>query len=409
MRWLLAFLCLSFVAVTQASTVETLDGKVIEKVLVLKSAHQLQLINDGKPIKTYRISLGKNPKGQKLMEGDRRTPEGFYWLDWRKVSDRFNLAMHISYPNISDAARSRREGVNPGGMIMIHGTPDTEENPEDLFHTLDWTDGCIAMRNVDMREVWGLVPDGTMIGVDPVQDRERFYVSENGVTLVTASMLRAPARSGGGPVSVGVGGSTGSYGSGLGVGIGLNLSGPPPEQVETELAVAIRDRKTDKVLWEGRASFTASVGDDVNEAIQAIETKLGRKPVGYVLDMRSNPGGLLDEAVGISDLFLERGEIVSQRGRKKGDIERYFAEPGDLAGGLSRGRAAPVPTSGPRISAVRSPGAPAGRRRQGVRAVPGVFRQPARPAADRRMEDPGHLARPDLPLQPQAVLGREEG
>jgi murein L,D-transpeptidase YafK len=101
------------------------------------------------------------------MEGDKRTPEGFYWLDWRKTSDRFNLSMHISYPNISDAARSRREGVEPGGMIMIHGTPDTEDNPEDLFHTLDWTDGCIAMRNMDMREVWGLVPDGTMIEIRP--------------------------------------------------------------------------------------------------------------------------------------------------------------------------------------------------------------------------------------------------
>ncbi|WP_095077608.1 murein L,D-transpeptidase family protein [Pseudomonas sp. Irchel s3h17] len=167
MRWLLAFFCLSLVAVSQASTLETLDGKIIDKVLVLKSAHQLQLINNGQTIKTYRISLGRNPRGQKLMAGDRRTPEGLYWLDWRKVSDRFNLAMHISYPNISDAARSRREGVDPGGMIMIHGTPDTEDDPEDLFHTLDWTDGCIAMRNVDMREVWGLVPDGTMIEIRP--------------------------------------------------------------------------------------------------------------------------------------------------------------------------------------------------------------------------------------------------
>ncbi|MHC8307168.1 L,D-transpeptidase family protein [Pseudomonas sp. PB3P13] len=168
MRWLLALFCWSFVAVSQASSVEALEGKVIEKVLVLKSAHQLQLINDGKPIKTYRISLGKGAtKGPKLIEGDKRTPEGFYWLDWRKTSEKFNLSMHISYPNISDSARARREGVEPGGMIMIHGTPDTEENPEDLFHTLDWTDGCIAMRNMDMREVWNLVPDGTMIEIRP--------------------------------------------------------------------------------------------------------------------------------------------------------------------------------------------------------------------------------------------------
>jgi murein L,D-transpeptidase YafK len=167
MRWLLALFCLSFITVSQASAVETLNGKVIEKVLVLKSAHQLQLINDGKPLKTYRISLGKNPRGPKLMEGDKRTPEGFYWIDWRKTSNNFNLAMHISYPNITDSARARREGVEPGGMIMIHGTPDTEDTPEDLFHTLDWTDGCVAMRNMDMREVWNLVPDGTMIEIRP--------------------------------------------------------------------------------------------------------------------------------------------------------------------------------------------------------------------------------------------------
>jgi murein L,D-transpeptidase YafK len=169
MRWLLALFCLSFVTVSQAtaSTVVTLNGKIIEKVLVLKSAHQLQLLNGGMPLRTYRISLGKQPRGAKLMEGDKRTPEGIYWVDWRKISDRFNLAMHISYPNVADSVRSMREGVAPGGMIMIHGTPDTLDYPEQLFHTLDWTDGCIAMRNIDMREVWQLVPDGTMIEIRP--------------------------------------------------------------------------------------------------------------------------------------------------------------------------------------------------------------------------------------------------
>jgi murein L,D-transpeptidase YafK len=111
MRWLLALFCLSFATLSSASTLHTLHGKTVEKVLVLKSAHQLQLINDGKPFKTYRIPWA-NPKGQKLIEGDRRTPEGLYWIDWRKTSEHYNLAMHISYPNISDSARARREGVN---------------------------------------------------------------------------------------------------------------------------------------------------------------------------------------------------------------------------------------------------------------------------------------------------------
>ena len=188
MRWLLAALCLSFAVTCQASVVITVNGKPvdknqvlqstpsaqplragqsIDKILVLKSARRLQLISDGKPIKSYRISLGKQPKGPKLQEGDKRTPEGLYWVDWRKKSDKFNLAMHINYPNVSDAAKARREGLNPGSMIMIHGTPDSEDNPEELFHTLDWTDGCIAMKNYEMREVWNLVKDGTLVEIRP--------------------------------------------------------------------------------------------------------------------------------------------------------------------------------------------------------------------------------------------------
>ena len=188
MRWLLAALCLSFAVTCQASVVITVNGKPvdknqvlkpapsslpvrpgqnIDKVLVIKSARKLELISNGKPVKTYRISLGKQPKGPKVREGDKRTPEGIYWVDWRKKSDKFNLAMHINYPNISDAATARREGLNPGSMIMIHGTPDSEDNPEELFHTLDWTDGGIAMKNHEMREVWNLVPDGTMVEIRP--------------------------------------------------------------------------------------------------------------------------------------------------------------------------------------------------------------------------------------------------
>jgi len=185
MRCLLAVFCLCFASLSQAAFTVTVQSKPvdeivtpapvskqlgvdpIDKVLVVKSTRQLQLMSRGEPLKTYRISLGKQPRGAKEREGDKRTPEGFYWLDWRKVSDRFNLAMHVSYPNVSDAARARRDGVPPGSMIMIHGTPLNEEYPEWYFATLDWTDGCIAMKNDDMREVWSLVKDGTMIEIRP--------------------------------------------------------------------------------------------------------------------------------------------------------------------------------------------------------------------------------------------------
>ena len=167
MRWLLAAICLCFSAVSLASASQTFQGKVVDKVLVVKSQRTLHLMHRGESLKTYRVSLGKQPNGRKLREGDQRTPEGFYWIDWRKTSDNYNLSMHISYPNARDQAQARAKGVPAGGMIMIHGTPLDEEYPEWFFHTLDWTEGCIAMKNDDMREVWSLVKDGTLIEIRP--------------------------------------------------------------------------------------------------------------------------------------------------------------------------------------------------------------------------------------------------
>ena len=167
MRWLLALFCCTLIGLAQASTAPTLRGKAVDKVLVVKSERKLHLMGRGEVLKSYRISLGKQPTGAKVREGDLRTPEGFYWIDWRKTSEKFNLSMHISYPNARDAANARKQGVPAGGMIMIHGTPLDDEYPEWCFSTLDWTEGCIAMRNADMREVWSLVQDGTLIEIRP--------------------------------------------------------------------------------------------------------------------------------------------------------------------------------------------------------------------------------------------------
>jgi murein L,D-transpeptidase YafK len=166
MRWLFAVICFSFSLCAQASPAPTLEARV-DKVLVVKSERRLHLLSRGETLKSYRVSLGKQPNGPKLREGDKRTPEGFYWIDWRKNSDKYNLSMHISYPNARDLARARNDNVPPGSMIMIHGTPLDEEYPEWYFHTLDWTEGCIAMKNDDMREVWSLVADGTLIEIRP--------------------------------------------------------------------------------------------------------------------------------------------------------------------------------------------------------------------------------------------------
>ncbi|EJO92671.1 hypothetical protein A471_17443 [Ectopseudomonas mendocina DLHK] len=167
MRWLLPLLCLIFSLDVLASTTPVTSSHAVDKVLVLKSERKLHLQRRGETIKSYRISLGKQPNGAKQREGDLRTPEGFYWIDWRKPSDKYQLSLHISYPNARDLARAKEAGVPPGSMIMIHGTPLDEEYPEWFFHTLDWTEGCIAMKNDDMREVWNLVKDGTLIEIRP--------------------------------------------------------------------------------------------------------------------------------------------------------------------------------------------------------------------------------------------------
>lgn len=166
MRWLLAIVCLTFSALSYAAVQTTFDDDFIDKVLVVKSERKLHLISRGVSMKSYRVSLGKQA-GPKQREGDQRTPEGFYWIDWRKQSENYNLAMHISYPNAKDLARAESKGVRPGSMIMLHGTPNDEEYPEWYFHTLDWTEGCIALKNDDMREIWNLVKDGTLIEIRP--------------------------------------------------------------------------------------------------------------------------------------------------------------------------------------------------------------------------------------------------
>ena len=130
----------------------------------------LYLSAGGKIYKQYHISLGLNPIGAKVFEGDMRTPEGFYILDWRQVSRVYNKSIHISYPNKEDIAKAKKLNANAGGMIMIHGTPsnwDLSPFGNWLPMLLDWTEGCIAMSNDDMEEVWQQTKNGTPIYILP--------------------------------------------------------------------------------------------------------------------------------------------------------------------------------------------------------------------------------------------------
>ena len=138
-----------------------------DRVAVYKSERKLVLLSQGKEVRSYKVALGSEPVGPKTRHGDHRTPEGVYTLDSRNPNSHFYKAFHISYPNPKDIATAKKRGVSPGGDIMLHGPPK-EYAWVGKAHTLhDWTDGCIAVTNEEMDELWKLVPVGTPIEIKP--------------------------------------------------------------------------------------------------------------------------------------------------------------------------------------------------------------------------------------------------
>ncbi|MBS0394591.1 MAG: L,D-transpeptidase family protein [Proteobacteria bacterium] len=143
------------------------EMRAADEVVVVKSERRLYLMHGGQPFRSYRIALGLNPVGQKEREGDFRTPEGHYRLDARNPSSDFFLSIHLSYPSAADSAHARSRHWRPGGSIMIHGQPNVPHRPVDYYRSADWTDGCIALSNDDMLEVWLLTRANTPIEIRP--------------------------------------------------------------------------------------------------------------------------------------------------------------------------------------------------------------------------------------------------
>ncbi|HBH60334.1 MAG TPA: hypothetical protein DDX85_01050 [Nitrospiraceae bacterium] len=142
-------------------------GIEADYILVEKSLKRLTLFHKKSPIKRYSVALGRNPQGPKLTQGDLRTPEGRYIIDSRNPDSNYHLSLHISYPNEIDLLITGIAGVSPGGSIMIHGTGDEYAWMGDYHDVVDWTDGCIAVTNEEIEEIWELVPDGTRIEILP--------------------------------------------------------------------------------------------------------------------------------------------------------------------------------------------------------------------------------------------------
>jgi len=138
-----------------------------DKILIVKSAHTMTLLSGGKMLKTYKVALGGAPVGPKRVEGDHKTPEGNYVIDAKNAHSRFHLALHISYPSAADAETARKLGSRPGGAIMIHGLASSFAYLGPLHRQTDWTDGCIAVTNAEIEEIWRLVPVGTRVEIRP--------------------------------------------------------------------------------------------------------------------------------------------------------------------------------------------------------------------------------------------------
>lgn len=173
MRRALILLIASFAAllmggatsVSVAAQNEARAAPLADLLLVDKSERVLVAYANGRPIRVYRsIRFGDAPRGHKRFEGDERTPEGRYAIDWRNPNSRYHLSLRISYPNARDRAYAMRRGRSPGGDIFIHGQPNGHRGAP-IAH--DWTDGCIALTNAQIAELWRIVPDGTPIEIRP--------------------------------------------------------------------------------------------------------------------------------------------------------------------------------------------------------------------------------------------------
>ena len=140
---------------------------VADRVLVRKSERRLYLMRGDDVLRAYRVALGLNPGGAKERAGDFRTPEGSYWLARRNQYSDFFLSIEVSYPNDGDRSRAQRSRSAPGGSIMIHGQPNFPRKPADYYARNDWTDGCIAVSNPDMVDIWLRTRVGLPIEIRP--------------------------------------------------------------------------------------------------------------------------------------------------------------------------------------------------------------------------------------------------
>jgi murein L,D-transpeptidase YafK len=156
-----------FGLLAMAPTSLATEFPVAEKIVVEKGKRKLHLIMEDEIFRSFNIALGFVPVGDKEAEGDNKTPEGTYTLDTRNPDSDYFLSIHISYPNSRDRREARSKGVAPGGQIMIHGQPNKPTYSAAYYRKQDWTNGCIAVSNSDMIDIWLMTPNDIPIEILP--------------------------------------------------------------------------------------------------------------------------------------------------------------------------------------------------------------------------------------------------
>ena len=157
-------------SLAQSPLPETLDASqlpIADRVVVRKSLRRLYLMRGTTVLRSYKVALGLNPIGQKERSGDYRTPEGRYHLTRRNPRSDYFLSIQVSYPNDADVRRAQRHRWETGGSIMIHGLPNRLKRPPEYYERYDWTDGCIAVSDSDMLEIWLMTRENTPIDILP--------------------------------------------------------------------------------------------------------------------------------------------------------------------------------------------------------------------------------------------------
>lgn len=158
---------LVLIALLVPGLMQASEFPVADRVVIEKGSRQLHLMQNGNAFRTFKIALGIRPVGDKKREGDFKTPEGRYMLDRRNPNSDFFLSIHVSYPDSIDRREAADLGVDPGGAIMIHGQPNAPTRSETYYRTRDWTNGCIAVSNSDMIDIWLMTGENTPIEIRP--------------------------------------------------------------------------------------------------------------------------------------------------------------------------------------------------------------------------------------------------